>query len=193
MTKFILVGGYIQKGTEGGRAFAEELVKGFVEPVKILDCMFARPPEAWQSTFEADKEFFGRVLPAKKLQFVLADPDQFLAQVAGADAIFLRGGRTDDLLKLLAHAPDWVKNLKGKTVAGTSAGADALATYFYSLDDLKLGDGLGLVSVKTIPHFRSDYNAPNIDWDKAEAELKAYKDDLPLVTLREGEFKVFEQ
>lgn len=87
----------------------------------------------------------------------------------------------------------WTEHLAGKTVAGTSAGADALSKYYYGLDSLEARDGLGLVPVKTIPHFKSDYHGWEFDWDKAEAELKAYKEDLPLVALREGEFKVFQQ
>ncbi len=89
--------------------------------------------------------------------------------------------------------PGWEKELEGKTVAGSSAGANMLSKYFYGLDDLGLWEGSGSVPVKVLVHYRSDYNAPNIDWDKAEAELKAYKEDLPLVTLHEGEFRVFEQ
>ena len=192
MTKFILVGGYIQKAHDGGRAFAEELMGDAPSP-RVLDCVFARPEEMWESTFEADKEFFDRMLPDKNIEFQLANPEHFVDQVRWATSIFFRGGTTEDLLKRLSMHPDWSNYLEGKTVAGTSAGADALAKYFYSLDTLELGEGLGLVFVKTIPHYRSDYNAPNIDWDKAEAELKAYKEDLPLVCLKEGEFRVFQQ
>lgn len=49
---------------------------------------------------------------------------------------------------------------------------------------------LGLVPVKAIVHWKSDYNSPNVDWDKGYDELKAYGEDLPVLTLGEGEFKV---
>ena len=41
--------------------------------------------------------------------------------------------------------------------------------------------------------YRSDYNAPNIDWDKIEKELNDTAPELPLVKLAEGQFEVFEQ
>ena len=60
MTKYILVGGYIHKAQDGGKAFCEELVKGFNEnrPIKILDCMFARPRESWEEKINQDIDFF---------------------------------------------------------------------------------------------------------------------------------------
>ncbi len=123
----------------------------------------------------------------------LADPEKFAQQVDWADVVYLTGGFTDVLNSALKKDTRWLQYLEGKTIGGTSAGADVLGKYFYNLDTLVLGDGLGLLPIKVIPHWCSDYNAPNIDWDKAETELKAYKEDLPLVTLREGEFKVFTQ
>ncbi len=193
MTKFILVGGYVRKAADGGKAFCEELVRGFDVPVKILDCFFAEPEELWARKFAIDKEFFSTQLPEKDLELRMASVEVFAAQVQWADAIFLRGGLNDRLFPALRVDLAWTKHLGGKTLAGTSAGADALAKYTWGLDSLQLEEGLGLVPVKVLVHYLSDYNAPNIDWNKAEAELRAFKEDLPLVALREGEFKVFEK
>lgn len=43
-----------------------------------------------------------------------------------------------------------------------------------------------------IPHWKSDYNAPHIAWDSAKDALTAYKEELPVLTLKEGEFVVKE-
>lgn len=43
---------------------------------------------------------------------------------------------------------------------------------------LQCGDGLGVLPVKAIVHYSSDYNAPHVNWEKAEQELKAYKAEL---------------
>lgn len=51
MTKYILVGGYPHKATDGGKALCEELVRGFGESVRILDCLFARPREIWEESY----------------------------------------------------------------------------------------------------------------------------------------------
>ncbi len=193
MTKYILVGGYVRKAPDGGKAFCEELVRGFSEPVKILDCMFARLQSVWGKTFAEDKEFFANNLLGINIELQLAGLDTFDKQVAWADVIYLRGGSSEELVKSLRQHSNWVQYLDGKTVAGTSAGADALSAYYFGLDSLETRDGIGLVPVKTIPHFKSDYHGWEFDWDKAEAQLKAYKEDLPLVTLQEGEFRVFEQ
>ena len=159
-------------------------------PVKLLECLFARPKENWDLAFHEDKDFFQKNLPDKKLDVVRADPDTFAEQVHWTNAIYIRGGSTQPLLDLLLKDIHWQKVLDGKTFAGSSAGANAIAKYYYGVTDLKLGQGLGLVAAKVTVHYRSDHNAPNVDWDKAYAELKSYKEDLPLLTLKEGEFKV---
>lgn len=189
-TKYILVGGYPRKAIDGGRAFVEVLVADFEEPVKIVDCLFARPVENWSKAFAEDQEFFARYLPDKKLKFQLADPDKFTEQVRWADAVYIRGGETDTLISLLNKNTGWQKELDGKTLAGSSAGADAIAKYYYDLDDLELQEGIGLLPVKVLVHYRSDYNALNVNWDKAYSELKDYKENLPILPLAEGQFEV---
>lgn len=192
ITKFILVGGYPHKAADGGKAFCEELVKGASEPVKFLDCLFARPEETWEKGHAQDKELFGNNLPSKQLDMVPADPVKFIEHIKWADVIYIRGGSNEALRGALAKHPGWVEALKGKTLAGSSAGANMLSKYFWSPDSLRCGDGLGVLPIKVIVHYGSDYNAPNVDWNKAEAELREYKEDLPILKLLEGGFEVME-
>jgi peptidase E len=191
-TKYILVGGYPNKAPDGGKAFSEELVKGFDEPVRILECLFARSRDSWDKIFAEDKEFFTKHLPAKKLDFQLAEPERFREQIIWANAIYIRGGAFEAALQRLLQkqSQGWQKELSGKTLSGSSAGADVISKYYYGLDDLKISEGLGLLPMKIIVHYRSDYNAPNIDWDKAEAELRKFKENLQLIKLAEGQFEV---
>src|SRR5258708_5026731 len=100
MTKFILVGGYPRKASDGGRAFSQELVRGFKEPVKILDCLFARPRDIWAESFKQDQEFYTKNLPETKIELVMADPDIFLKQIAESDVIYVRGGDTRLLISV---------------------------------------------------------------------------------------------
>jgi hypothetical protein len=65
-----------------------------------------------------------------------------------------------------------------------------MATYHYSLAGLRVSEGLGLVPVKVLTHYRSNFNAPRINWDKAESELRDYKENLPLLALAEGQFEI---
>ena len=191
-TKYILIGGYVTKAQDGGKAFCEELIDGFKEPIKILDCTFARPIEDWEATFEKDKVFFSRNLPERKLELVLAKPDKFIEQVKWADSIYIRGGENKPLFNELRKHKDWEKELNNKTLAGTSAGAHAISKYYYGLDGRDvIKEGLGLLPVNVVVHYRSDYNAPNIDWDRADVVIEDYEEDLEVIKLREGEFKVF--
>jgi len=194
MTKYILIGGYVAKAEDGGKSFAEELTKNFKEPVKILDCMFAREEETWNEKFKEDVLFFEKHLPNKKLEMKLANEANFVEQIKWADAIFIRGGKTKPLLDKLRKQNRWEKELVGKTVAGTSAGAHAIAKYYYGLDEkAEIIKGLNLLPVKVIVHYRSDYNSPNIDWDKADEIMRDCENTIELVQLREGEFKVFDK
>ena len=192
-TKYILVGGYPHKASDCGKGFSEELISGFKETVKILDCLFARPEESWETAFAQDRGFFTRNLPNTRFELISANPVNFIEQLRRSDAIYIRGGDNQLLMKVLAQTGDWVSELKGKTLAGSSAGADLVAKYHYDLDNLELGSGLGLIPVKTLVHYGSDYNAPNVDWNKAEKLLKEYKEDLEIIKLPEGSFKIIEE
>lgn len=191
MTKYILIGGYIHKAEDGGEALFKEMLKDFQadKTVKVLDCTWAEPRDLWEEKFQKDKIPFLKFL--KNFEFELAEPSKFVEQVKSSDVIFLRGGDSTELLiNSLNKIGNLAEGLSGKTVAGTSAGGDVLSKYFYNLDNPKLDEGLGLLDIKFIPHWRSDYNASNIDWDQALKELKNYKEDLPVYVLKEGEFVV---
>jgi peptidase E len=190
MTKFILLGGYPAKAADGGKEFAEALVEGCGASPKLLICLFARAPETWEKTFQQERESFTKYLPSHSLDIRLADPKTFAEQVSWADAIYMRGGVTDTLISILSQNPEWQQHLDGKTLAGSSAGADAIATHHYNLDTRKIGSGLGLLSVKMIPHWKSNYCGPEFDWEAAYAKLKNYGDALPVVTLAEGQFEI---
>lgn len=190
MTKFVLLGGYPQKADDGGRSFYEELIEGFSEPVKVLLCMFARSEDAWQKTFDEDQMILAQNLPSKKLTLRMASPGEFLEQVAWADVVYFRGGTTKKLLDELKKQAGWEKIIQGKTIAGTSAGANILGKYYCALDKPEVEEGLGLLPVKVIVHYRSDYNAPNIDWDKSYQLLQSVEEELPILALGEGQFEV---
>ena len=193
MTKYILLGGYAHKAPDSGKAFYKELVGGFDEPVKVLMCYFARAKGTWNEAFVEDAAVATAHVAPKKVEFRIADTDTFLEQVKWADVVYLKGGETLDLEPLLKKNAGWEKLLEGKTLAGTSAGAEIISRYSYNIDHFKMFEGYGLVPVKILVHFKSDYNAPNIDWDKIYNETKAFHPELELLTLREGEFKVFNQ
>jgi len=194
MTKYILVGGYLHKAADGGKAFLEELVKGFGQdrPVRILNCLFARPQDIWEIKLEENKKLFSQYI--NNFELILADPEKFVEQVKASDVIFLQGGYTEQLMKILSESGDWIKEVAGKTVTGTSAGAEVIAKYYYVCSTSRIGEGFGLLPIKFISHWHSGLDEYiGFNWDKGLQELKDYQEDLPIYALREGEFKVFNE
>src|SRR5262249_19606435 len=101
MIRYILVGGYPWKANDGGLAFAQALVADHGKQVKLLICLFARNELDWQRAFEADIEFFNRLLPGVAIEYRLAQEIDFTQQVMESDVIYLRGGSTAKLLAAL--------------------------------------------------------------------------------------------
>ncbi len=193
MTKYILVGGYIHKAPDGGKAFCQEIVKDFTHmPIKILDCMFARSRDIWEDKIKEDQDFLSKFISDFELE--LADPDRFTEQVENSDVIFFQGGVPYQLMSDLSKNEGWEKKLTDKVVAGTSGGADTLCRYYGVGKTSNIGEGLNLLSIKFIPHWKSDYGQGlKIDWDNLLKNLQNHKEDLEILTLQEGEFKVIEK
>ena len=188
MTKYILHGGYPAKLHDRGSAFFAELIRDHSEP-KVIECLFARPERDWEEAFAKDNIFVDQRFAEQKVDFRLARFETFLEQLRWADVVYFRGGETTLLVECMRKMEGWKDLLDGTTVAGSSAGAHMLAKYYYGLHSLKVGEGLGLVAAKVIAHYKSDFNAPNIDWDKAYEKLKVHREDLPILTLAEGQFE----
>ncbi len=184
--KFILVGGYPHKAQDGGRAFCENLTDSFEEPVKILECLFARPEENWPKAFSQDQEVFTKHLGDKKLEFKLATPDTFLEDIAWCNALYFRGGDID-LTSVLSQYPDWQKKLQGKVVAGSSMGAYMLSTYYIDMVTNTVEKGSGITNTKVVVHWNSK-EYPTTKWEEGYEELRRTGEDLPTYKLAEGEF-----
>jgi hypothetical protein len=195
MTKYILAGGYIvHKSPDGGKAFCEELIKGIdKKPIKILDCMFARPVDSWQEKMAEDEIFFRSNI--KDFELELANPHNFVEQFKNSDIIFLRGGFIAQLVDMLNKDISWINYLSRKVIAGTSAGAASIAKYYYVGKTSRIGEGLNLLPIKLIAHWKTEstnYSENKIDWDRGFQELEKYKELLPIYTLKEGEFIVLD-
>jgi peptidase E len=193
MTKYILIGGHIYKAKDGGEAFCQELVKAINNrPVKILDCLFARPEDSWKDRFEDDRKFFSKKLDDFKIE--LASPDKFIEQIKNSDVVFFQGGNPQQLIKILESVGDWDKELNGKTVVGSSGGADIISKYYGIGKTLNIGTGLGLLPIKFIPHWKSDYGVGLIvNWELLLEKVRSYKENLETIVLKEGEFVTIDE
>lgn len=198
MTKYILHAGGITNSKDNGAAFFGEVIKGLGDNPKILFCFFAQPRERWDEKFNGYSQgFIKRVNKNIKPSFDLAMPDTFESQIKECGAIMIQGG-DDYLLRYWLNQFDIPKIWEGKVVSGSSAGSDSLSAHFWTGDWRECMDGLGIVPVKFIPHFKSEYGSDDprgpINWDRAYKELENYGNkSLPIHALKEGEFIVFEQ
>lgn len=112
-----------------------------------------------------------------------------LEEVQNADAVYLHGGSTNKLLRLLREFPSLEQYIQGKTVAGSSAGAYAIAKYGASHSEDAMREGLGLAPLRVVCHYESSELPPA---PGAVALLQNTATELELVLLRDFEWKVFE-
>lgn len=193
MTRFILMGGGQDKADK--KALGAAVFENCPGQARLLICLFARNRNTadWQALFAGNAAFFREMAPpCADIAFSLASEEDFAQQVAAADIIYFSGGDSVPLYSALARTgSEWTERLGGKTVIGTSASCDMLSTYTYCLQQDALDRGLGLVKVKTIPHYEAgEDHRPGIGWAQALEALKNYGEGLPVYMLHEGEFVV---
>lgn len=199
MTKYILNSGNAKNFPEKEKAYVEEILDGLGREVQILYCLFAQPREDWEIKYVEYCQKFQKVAGEEiKLNFDLAFPKKFEEQIVKSDVIMIQGG-DDYLLQFWLGKFDLSKIWEGKVVATSSAGSDALTNSFWTCDWRECQEGLNILPIKFIPHYKSqtygkdDPRGP-IDWEKAHAELTEYGDKtLPTYALAEGDFVVFEK
>jgi hypothetical protein len=197
MTKYVLNSGGVKRHLDLKRKFHREIVEGLGDKPKILLCNFAQGREYWESKFPGYSNAIAEDMPTgTKPTFELALPDNFIQQCKNADVIYFHGG-DDHLIKYWMKQFDLPTIFKNKVVATNSASSDMLASSYWTCDWRKCQDGFGILPIKFIPHYDSDFGKDDprgpIDWEKAKQELENYGDKtLPVHALREGEFIKYE-
>lgn len=195
MTRYILVGGR-ELHPPGGQELCQALAAGLARPVRVLSCFFAEPEDTWEEKFNRKgKTFFQKYL-GKGVTVELARPESFERQARKADVIYLHGGDTGSLKTAMAPYQNLAALFKGKTVVGSSAGAQFLSRLYWTCDRREFGTGAGFVPCAVMVHFGSDYGSGDprgsIDWLAAKSGLEQKAGALPVYCLHEGEFKVVE-
>jgi len=198
MTKYVLESGGIRNQIELKRKFHREIVAGLNATPKFVLCNFAQGREFWEAKLAGYSQMILEDMPdGVQPSFESALPDTFAEQCKNADVIYFHGG-DNDLLFYWMRKFDYQTLFKDKVVATNSASSCMLATSCWTCDWRACQDGLGILPIKFIPHYQSDFGSIDprgpIDWAKAFDELKAYGDPaLPVIALKEGEYKVYEQ
>jgi peptidase E len=185
MTKFILHGGATSLPIEENKLFFREILKGLKSPIKLLIIYFSREEEEWPKLLKQDKPKFMTAAGKRKVDITLASKnlDEFVDQLKRADAIYMRGGDTPKLKKILSRVKNFKALLKGKVVAGSSAGAYVLAEYCYSNHLKGFLRGFGILPIKVFGHYTNDQK-------NVLEKLKKHKEDLKTYAIEEGKFVV---
>jgi len=187
-TKFILHGGFTSTRNEFNRSFYEEIGRDVSDGGTILLIYFSRKEEDVESCFKQDSERILEQSNGKGFTILLATEEHFIDQLKKSDALYMRGGNTDRLLTVLKKFPDFKNLIKGKTVAGSSAGAYVIGTYGAGHTVENIREGLGLLPIRTICHYESSELPPT---EKSVEILKNTASELELVLLRDHEWKMF--
>lgn len=157
-TKFILHGGFTPGNTnEDNSAFYREILKDAPDDAKILLVPFAKDADRVESCMAKTAGEFNAVNEGKSLKFETATEENLIEQVKSADVIYFHGGRSLQLREVLKKYEDLGPHMQGKTVAGESAGANCLCTFFYSPTADVVSEGLGILPIKMSPHYKEEY------------------------------------
>ena len=197
MTRYILNSGGLRGKPELSREFFTEIVSGLGSCPRLLLCYFAKPRKEWEKKYSEDKKEIPKFIPkGVSPVFDLALPSKLERQLKDSVAIYILGG-DDDLIISNLKRFNLPRIWEGKTVATNSASSHALSRYFWSCDARTCGDGLGILPIKFLAHYNSDYGSDDsrgpINWKKAYIELKGYGNKkLPIHALEEGYFITIE-
>ena len=197
MTKYVLNSGGLRNNPEAAKRYFAEVTKDLGETPKILLCFFAQPREDWETKFADVVENSKTLMSGINPVFEMALPDKFEEQMENTDVVYMSGG-DDHLLLYWLKQFDIPRAWDGKVVATNSASSDILSKHFWTCDWRQLMDGLGILPIKFIPHYKSDWGIDDprglIDWEAAYKELEGYGDtSLPIHALKEGEYIVIEK
>lgn len=185
MTKYILHGGYTNTDNELNKGFFNEISKELSEGDNILVVYFSRQENEYEKLFNQDKQNILNNANGKKLEITLAFRSDFINQIKKSNAIYMRGGDTEQLLATLKAYPDFIEAIKNKVVAGSSAGAYVLAKYYYTHSKDMVREGLNILPIRLICHYNNSKEL--ID------RFNQYSKEFELIILKDYEYKVIKR
>lgn len=181
-TKIILHGGFDpEKADEGAPNFHIELLNSTPNGGVVLIVPFAKENDRVLIGVERTINDFNRLTQRKDIRYVIANEFDFENQVSEADTIYFLGGSSSKLLRVLNNYNNISDRLYGKVIAGDSAGANVLTSFFYSKSTNTTEKGLGLLPIKFIAHYKEE------NLYKFDSENNGMEE----VFLKEYEFKIF--
>lgn len=193
-TRYILAGGKDLETAGYAKKLSEALKDRKKD--KVLSCFFSKPEFRWLRDFNRFKPFFDEVFPESKVELAL--PEKFLQQLKDADVVYLHGGESDRLMRNLSEYKSIEDLFNGKTIIGSSAGANYLSTTWWSYGLRQAGKGSGITPLHTIVHYGStgndvDHRGP-VSWDQAVKDVTEQAGKGAKITpIPEGELVVYDK
>lgn len=158
---------------------------------RVALCMFAGDDETIQQAMVSGlKAIIADAAEVPDISFKVFTAENFKEVSEWANVIVIPGGDPAKLKKELEPHGNLMELWDGKTIAGSSAGADIMCKRYVYLQDKTFAEGFGWVQANFIPHWQSETwpDWGTDDWDWAAKELSGKPGGLPLLTVREGEF-----
>jgi peptidase E len=175
-TKFILHGGASNRKSPENEKFYREIVDSVEKSdINILCIYFARPKHRWNDSFKENKEAFNSVDTQKTLNIQMATYEDFENQLTGADIVFINGGFRGHLKETLNSIENFKEKIQGKIVVGISAGANILATYYFSQEAQNIQEGAKILPIKMFCHYEKTLANELASLEKYESDLPVYK------------------
>jgi len=186
MTKYILHGGNTKELNEDNNGFFREMTLGLPGRVHVLLNYFSRLDSEIEECAKEDKRRLLKNSQNKDLSFEIADPQKFIDQLKKCNIMYMRGGDSAKLIKMMSPFSDLKELFKNKVIVGSSAGVYVMTRYYWENDTGILGEGLGILNFKVYCHYNpNDINIVN--------KLQEYKENLPLLTLPNCKWVIFYQ
>jgi len=157
-TIFILHGGETGVENENNKEFYKSWVEKFKDDYipTILLVYFARQADRDEDGFQEDTQRFNKYTRNRLANFILADRDLhiFHEQIKNSDVIYVRGGSSDLLIKIIKPIRENILELiKGKVYVGSSAGVMMLSKYTHSHTSADWKEGLGILPWVSFVHY----------------------------------------
>lgn len=144
MTKYILAGGN-DRGVKSYASLLKKELPNTLESLKLLSCFFSASQEEWLHKSHDWENWFSENLGIKNYSW--ANFDNFEERLKSADIIYFHGGNSELLIKSIKRYTDLEEHLKDKTVIGSSAGSNMLASNYWSPTYSKPGKGIGIIDI----------------------------------------------
>jgi hypothetical protein len=193
-TRYILVGGGWKSALDKASPWQRMMIDRHDGPVRVLICLFGREQPVWDERFAHVKGLFEINLGPQAL-YELALPGTFMQQIEDSDVVYLDEGDNVCMEKSLVSYRSLSLAFAGKTVAGSSAGANILSQEYYTRSLSMVRAGMGILPIKVMTHYDSQPDSLHlIDWPAIRRELQA--DGIGtghVYALRENEYVVLDQ